>query len=106
MRAIGVLAAAVLLLLPTGGSHAATQMETLLCRGGIVSRGDVQAQVLAKCGPPVFASQRDEVLFEHRVRSIAAIEEWTYNFGPNEFMYLVRFVNGRVARIESLDYGY
>ncbi|HEY5974410.1 MAG TPA: DUF2845 domain-containing protein [Geobacteraceae bacterium] len=41
-----------------------------------------------------------------RYSRVATVEEWTYNFGPNEFMYLVRFVNGRVTKIQSRDRGY
>jgi len=105
MRALALLGIAILLLFTATGSQAATQMDTFACRNGIVSRGDVQAEVLAKCGPPSFAAQRDEAVPDRAVRFVT-VEEWTYNRGPNEFMYLVRFVNGRVARLESLDYGY
>ena len=34
------------------------------------------------------------------------VEEWTYNFGRNKLMRRVRFVNGVVEVIETLEYGY
>jgi Protein of unknown function (DUF2845) len=84
----------------------AGETETCLCRNGIVSRGDIIAEVLKKCGPPAQRYQREETRAEKRAISIVAVDEWVYNFGPNEFMYSIRFENGRVARIESLEYGY
>ncbi len=40
--------------------------------------------------------------------SVAAeVEVWTYNFGPDRLMQRIRFdVNGTVASIESLGYGF
>ena len=84
----------------------AGETETCLCRNGIVSRGDIIAEVLKKCGPPAQRNQREETRVETRAINIVAVDEWIYNFGPNEFMYSIRFENGRVARIESHDYGY
>ena len=34
------------------------------------------------------------------------VEVWLYNFGPDKLMQQVRFEDGRVVKIESLDYGY
>jgi len=34
------------------------------------------------------------------------VEYWTYNFGPNKLMRRIRFVDGLVEEIETLDYGY
>jgi hypothetical protein len=88
-----------------GPAGAATEMGTMTCRDGIVSLGDTQPEVLHKCGEPVFRNQWEEAGVDRFLR-VATVAEWTYNFGPNEFMYLVRFVNGRVTRIQSRDRGY
>ena len=34
------------------------------------------------------------------------IEEWIYNFGSNRFMTLLRFENGRLTTIETLEKGF
>lgn len=34
------------------------------------------------------------------------VEEWTYNFGPHNLMYRLRFVDGVVRDISTLRYGY
>ena len=84
----------------------AGETETCICRNGIVSKGDPIVEVLKKCGQPAQKYQRVETRSEKKGLSIVTIDEWIYNFGPNEFMYGLRFENGRVERIESLDYGY
>jgi len=37
---------------------------------------------------------------------LSSIDDWLFNFGPNEFQYQLILENGRVTRIDSLDYGY
>jgi hypothetical protein len=34
------------------------------------------------------------------------IEEWIYNFGPTQFMRILRFENNKLIEIETGDYGY
>jgi hypothetical protein len=33
------------------------------------------------------------------------VEEWVYNFGPTQFMQLLVFEEGRLVKIQNLDYG-
>ena len=84
--------------------------------GKMVEVGDRKIDVLMKCGPPDLREERyeerlhsilgdrDRIFEEHQYR--VGIEEWTYNFGPNYFLYFIRFENGRVRRVEPGDYGY
>lgn len=101
---------AVALFLTTQTVAGAIEVGTCICRNGIVSKGDLQAEVLHKCGPPTQSFQRQETrIGRGRYSTLiqkVTVEDWTYNFGPNEFMYNIQFENGRVERIESLDYGY
>ena len=85
----------------------------MICRGGIVSIGDTAGEVLNKCGQPATSTAREEKRFgsgatygHDRFFTTVAIDDWIFNFGPNQFQYQVVLENGRVARIESLDYGY
>jgi len=41
---------------------------------------------------------------EKRVGSV--VDEWTYNFGPHDFLYFLKFVNGTLVEIETGDYGF
>lgn len=107
----GIIGAVLLALAPCAAG--ATETGTMICKGGIVSIGDAIPQVLRKCGPPAFSSQREKAEFSDsnkpgitRTINRITVDDWTYNFGPNEFMYRVIFENGNVARIESLEWGY
>lgn len=92
----------------------AVESGTCRCNNGIVSIGDAMVEVIAKCGEPTVKAQREEKrsapekkgLPEKKAFNIVTIDEWSYNFGPTAFMYSISFVNGRVERIDSLDYGY
>lgn len=86
----------------------AMESGTCRCNNGIVSLGDAMVEVIAKCGEPAIKTQREEKRLgpDKKGFSIVTIDEWNYNFGPNAFMYAIRFVDGRVERIDSLDYGY
>jgi hypothetical protein len=112
MNRLPVIISMTLSLSLAGAGHA-VETGTMQCTGGIVSIGDTAGSVAAKCGEPAFIAQRQQSSVERRLRSgygatvtTVAIDDWTYNFGPNRFQYQVTLENGRVTRIESLDYGY
>ena len=81
------------------------------CGGGIISTGDRSIDVLAKCGPPDSKESHQEELGERlddktKQRVLVTVEEWTYNFGPTQFMRIVVLKNGVVANIRLGNYGY
>lgn len=98
----------------------------LWCDHQLVSIGDRKFQVRAKCGPPDDIDERVEYLAigayegrygigpyryyypapELRYAPFKLVEEWTYNFGPNSLMQLLRFENGVLVDIRSLEWGY
>jgi len=87
------------------------QSDSLLCDGRIVSVGNIAGDVIRKCGQPTYASQREDKIVEHdywgdSVVITVLIDDWIFNFGPDRFQYRLLLVNGRVVKIESLDYGY
>ena len=106
-----LLLAMILPLLAAGTSGA----QTLRCGGELVSVGDVKFEVLSKCGEPASKEThertREVEIFDpnnrlwRRVRSTVTVDQWTYNFGPGGFLYLVTFENGKVMDIESAGFG-
>jgi hypothetical protein len=86
-----------------------TEALALRCGDKLVDIGDRKIEVLQKCGDPLFVENwREETIvyrsrLERQIRRILSshIEEWTYNFGANRFIYFLRFVNGRLNRIEE-----
>ena len=94
-------------------SSQATETGTMICDRGIVSIGDTAGEVVYKCGQPATATSREEKRVEggtrttrDRIVTTVSINDWIFNFGPNQFQYQLVLENGRVARIESLNYGY
>jgi hypothetical protein len=108
MKTVACLLLAVLF--PPPVTVAAQQTGTLRCSNGIVSINDTIPDVLTKCGPPAFQDRREDARAfgkrHDRTFETITVDAWTYNFGPQEFMYEVTFHNGRVAKIESLNQGY
>lgn len=86
--------------------------ETFRCGNGrIVSVGDFLPEVYVKCGEPTFRDRRIESSggygrWGHRHDGFVTVEEWVYNLGSNEFMYRLKFADGRLVRIDSLDHGF
>lgn len=104
---------AALIILAGNSPGFATDTDTMFCEGGLISIGDTAGEVLSKCGQPATSTTREEKrygagsTYSHgRVFKTVAIDDWIFNFGPNHFQYQLVLENGRVARIESLDYGY
>lgn len=112
IRLFGIICAAYVLTAGNFLAHA-TETGTMACKGGIVSIGDAAGEVMAKCGEPATKSNREDRRVSHssktgygKVVTSVSIDDWLFNFGPNEFQYQLIMENGRVTRIESLDYGY
>lgn len=84
--------------------------------GKMLSTGDKKIEVLMKCGEPSFKDILQELgvdgsHIEENRRFIEQEffvdeEEWTYNFGPNEFLLFVTLRKGKIIGIEHGDYGF
>ncbi len=81
------------------------------CDGMIVSPGDTKMEVLMKCGEPALRDSHEEKLTERldetaKIKTTVIVEEWTYNFGPQSFLRIMEFRNGKLADIRTGGYGY
>lgn len=102
---------AVLLLLVAAGADA----QYMRCGGELVGTGDIAFEVVSKCGEPAHKEAWDR---QHTVRSFdpskrrardftvtVHVEQWTYNFGPGTFLYVVRLEDGKVVDIRTAGFG-
>lgn len=76
-------------------SFSANAAESLRCGTNLVSAGATVVSLLEQCGKPAIgdANRTD-------------FGDWTYNFGPDEFMMKVSIRDSEITSIERLGYGY
>lgn len=68
------------------------------CKNGIVSEGATRDEVLSKCGEP---ATKERFRVDGRRGHFKMIDEWTYNPGPNGFIYYLRFEVGSLVIIRN-----
>jgi len=86
------------------------------CGVHIIDRGKQMFEVLDACGEPEqvthSAFQRPEVVwirgrpYTSGALVDIAVETWVYNFGSSRLMQKLRFENGELVEVNSLDHGY
>lgn len=62
-------------------------LDSFRCRGKIVGLNDTKVEVMRKCGKPSYESRLGDY--------------WIYDFGPNKYTQIIKFVNGKVNRIKT-----
>jgi hypothetical protein len=104
---------------------ATNNAEAARCGTQLISKGDSQAKVKKYCGEPASKSfrnalrrgsypkrgpngewienEKNYLFFGH---TDVLVEDWVYNFGPNMFMRKIRFTNGIVESVDTLQRGY
>jgi hypothetical protein len=77
----------------------------------IVETGEPTVRVLFLFGPPSHKEERIETSVVSGKGGVTvpkqiSVETWTYNLGPNRFMRIYHFVDGRLTRIEQGPRGF
>jgi hypothetical protein len=97
----------------------AIDVHAFRCGNEIVTTGDSEAVVLTRCGPPTY---KKEVKTETRgttggryyrghyyggqySEETVVVEEWYYNCGENDFIYILTFKAGVLEKETSAGYG-
>ncbi len=94
------------------GEHGYLEGKTATrCDVNLLPDGLTQIEVLQRCGQPFFTDSRtQENLYsidEHTRRLIEQrVDEWTYNLGPNHFMRILVFENGRLVDTRTVGRGF
>lgn len=84
--------------------------SALPCKGKVVDIGDSTTAVSEKCGEAMLKEKsavKTEEISEsgEKKTAITTIDEWLYDFGPEEQMQSYRFENGKLVNISSPGYG-
>jgi hypothetical protein len=81
------------------------------CSPDDIKRDITQYEILQRCGEPLFRDSRNEERltavdkYTNRL-VIMRIDEWTYNFGPDQFLRILKYENGKLVKIETGDRGF
>jgi hypothetical protein len=104
-----------------------TAFAAFRCGTHLIHEGDTKAEVIHKCGEPSHVDAwmeeriardfyypafskcpwpRNAYRIPAFVKEHVRVEVWTYNFGPTQFIRLLRFENGMLKDISRGGYGY
>jgi hypothetical protein len=105
MRTIAVV---IVLLAFTSNYSYASQTSSYQCARGVVSLGDTIEEVSEKCGAPTSKGYTqvspNEGSSSYRARHTYTVSAgWTYDTGPNDFVYVLEFKGGKVSSIVNTD---
>jgi len=98
----------VLLFVCLPGICIGSQTNSFQCPNGIVSVGDTREEVAIKCGKPTTKIYTEVSPMTgtdaYRDRNSYTYEShWTYDPGPNGFVYRVEFRGGKVRYIDNTE---
>ena len=82
------------------------------CGDGLIEIGDTKSKVLIECGKPTNKSRvgTSDVYYpdqgrKKRGKSSKALEQWSYNCGAGDFIYVLTFEGGKLIREETDGHG-
>lgn len=78
------------------------------CGDGIVGVGDTKSRVLIECGAPTYKDKvgskevttTDQGKIRRKKKS-KTVEQWTYNCGAGDFIYILTFEGGKLTKEET-----
>lgn len=86
--------------------NAMGETESMRCNNGIVSPENTKSEVIQKCGQPMSKSANLNKRLKIGYKTYTATEKWLYDFGAQEFNYIVLFNGDKVSILYSTnDYG-
>jgi hypothetical protein len=91
----------------------APEARAFRCGDEIVSVGDAKSRVQIVCGNPTFKERTgakgvyaaDPETGRRRAKSSRKVEQWTYNCGEGDFIYVLTFEGGRMVREDTKGRG-
>lgn len=80
------------------------------CTPSDIDAGTSEFEVVSRCGEPLSSRVEWSAMSGPRehgntgtVQGVVPVQEWLYEFGPNQFRRVVVLKNGRVVRLEKAD---
>jgi hypothetical protein len=79
--------------------------DGLRCGDRLVSVGDTQSDVAARCGQPSRAETRHEQSYTRSGTLHGTVDIWTYDRGPGDFVRTLTFRQGVLRHVAVGEYG-
>lgn len=79
----------------------ANSTSSMRCNNGIISLGATKQETISMCGEPSFKDSYQEPI--NKYGATITIDQWTYDFGPSQFVYITYFQSGKLVKIESTN---
>ena len=103
----------IVTLIATWLALAAAPAHAMRCGVNLVAKGQWTYEVLEQCGEPIEHHEKTVFLTTHdrhghsglEAATSIEVEYWIYDFGPHRLRRLLRFEDGQLVRIETLDRG-
>ena len=80
-------------------------VTSVRCKSGLVSVGASKMEVIKKCGEPAHKDFVQKTAKRANADYVKAAE-WSYNFGPRDFLYVFQFEGASVVEIRRGDRGF
>lgn len=85
----------------------AMQAQALRCGNQLILKNDSPAKLLKYCGEPTDKAADEKVIKDRAGnKTISKLSRWTYNFGAEDFLYIVTIKAGKIVTIDTDGYGY
>jgi hypothetical protein len=83
----------------------ADSVTSVRCKSGLVNVGASKMEVIKMCGDPL---HKDVVkkTSKRADRDSVKVDEWSYNFGPRDFLYVFQFEGASLVDIRRGDRGF
>ena len=79
--------------------------DGMRCDQRLISVGDSESTVLARCGAPTSAETVRHSRRDHGVMRRCVYDRWVYDRGPSEFVRTLHFEDGVLANVEVGSWG-
>jgi len=81
-------------------------LSTLRCKGGLITLGANKLEIESKCGQPASKATVDRRVPGTVRAEYVQIEEWTYNFGPTDFIHVLEIDGASLTAIRRGGRGF
>jgi hypothetical protein len=75
------------------------------CKSGLVNVGASKMEVIGKCGDPLHKDIVEKTS-KRANQDYVKVDEWSYNFGPGDFLYTFLFEGSSLVDIRRGDRGF